>query len=427
MSDLLPQRVRWLVGAHLPDGSTVDVQLDGGRVASVHPAGTPDIPAADDVLDLDGYLLLPAAAEPHAHLDKALSYDLIQPPHGDLESAIEFWRRYAATMSVDDILGRARRTVRRMLANGTTAIRSHVDVLTGPQPTRSAEALVRLREEFAGIVDLELVALASWRSTDAEIEAVLDVGVDLMGGCPHLAPDPDAELRRVLAIADRRNLGIDLHTDENLDGALTLGAFARAVRGWQRPVSAGHCVRLGTLAPADLTPVLAEVAASDIGVISLPITNLYLQGRNHPVSTPRGLTALRALLDAGIRVAAGADNVRDPFNPVGRCDPLETASLLVTAGHLDLPTAIALVTDGARDVLGLLAAGPQPGYAAEFLAVRAANLGEAIAFAPLDRVVIAAGRVVARTSVHTELAGTAFPAQRPQHADSSPLQEVSRA
>ena len=65
-----------------------------------------------------------------------------------------------------------------------------------------------------------------------------------------------------------------------------------------------------------------------------------------PGPTPRGLTAVRALLDAGVRLGAGADNVRDPFNPVGRADAFETASLLVTVGHLP-PTRRHAVSDGA--------------------------------------------------------------------------------
>ena len=139
-------------------------------------------------------------------------------------------------------------------------------------------------------------------------------------------------------------------------------------------------------------------------MITLPITNLYLQGWEHPVATPRGLTALAALLAAGVRVAAGADNLRDPFNPVGRGDALETASLLVTAGHLDFEQALDAVTAGARSVMHLPPAGVFPGATADLLAVRAGSVGEAIAFAPMDRMVFHAGRLVATTSVSTQIA-----------------------
>ena len=144
-----------------------------------------------------------------------------------------------------------------------------------------------------------------------------------------------------------------------------------------------------------------------IGIISLPITNLYLQGWDHPVATPRGLTALRRLLDASVRVAAGADNVRDPFNPVGRSDALETASLLVTAGHLSLEEAVTAVTDGARSVMSLPPAGVHVGARAELLAVRGTSLSDIVANAPADRYVIHAGRLVSHSVTTHE---TALPA-----------------
>ena len=407
----LPADVALLANAGLPDGDVVDVRLEGGLVADVAPAGS--LHAAEDAtLDLTGYLLLPAGAEPHAHLDKALTFDRIRPRQGDLRSAIESFHDYAAVEDAPSIADRARRTLQRMLVNGITAVRSHVNFFPGEDPLVAVRALTLVRAEFAGILDLELVALPAEDTPDEQIEAALDLGIDLVGGAPHLAADPPADLARLLDLAERRGAGIDLHTDESLDGPLTLLPYARRVRDWPVSKSAGHCVRLGTLPRAELDEVIAAVVAADIGVISLPITNLYLQGWETPIATPRGLTALRALLDAGVRVGAGADNVRDPFNPLGRCDPLETAALLVTAGHLTLEEAMAAVTDGARSVLHLPPAGPRPGAAADLLAVRAATVGEAIAVASPDRYVLHAGRLVAASSLSVAAAGPASASDR---------------
>jgi cytosine deaminase len=113
------------------------------------------------------------------------------------------------------------------------------------------------------------------------------------------------------------------------------------------------------------------------------------------------LTALRPLLEAGVTVAAGGDNLRDPFNPVGRADPLETASLLVTAGHLRPDEAYAAVSTGARAAMGLPEVRVATGFPAELLAVQAASLEEAIA-GGTDRVVIHQGRVVSRTTITRE-------------------------
>ncbi|MGN6326534.1 amidohydrolase family protein [Pseudolysinimonas sp.] len=412
----LPMPVSALRGAALADGSTVDVRLARGRVEAVVPAAGGTV--GPDELDLTGYTLLTAAADPHAHLDKARSWDAIQPPMGDLGLAIASWKAHTISMTEDDIAERALAQALEMLANGTTAIRTHVDILTTGDALRGVRALVTVREHLAGLMDLELVALAGPEAPDAAVEAALDAGVDAVGGAPHLAADPVTDLRRLLAIAERRGTPVDLHTDESLDGADTLLEFARIVRDWPQNVSAGHCVRLGMMTDAELAPVVAEVVASRVGVIANPITNLYLQGWESPVGTPRGLTALRTLLDAGARVAAGADNVRDPFNPLGRGDALETAMLLVVAGHLTIDEAYGLVADGAREVMGLPAAGPVPGAAADLLAVRASGLAEVVASAPADRIVLHAGRIVARSELTRHVAAPA--------SARSPLLEAAR-
>jgi cytosine deaminase len=356
------------------------------------------------MLDLTGFVLLPAPAEPHAHLDKARSWDLIAPPMGDLGLAIASWRSYADTMTVDDVTARARTQALAMLANGTTAIRTHVDVLLGEEPLRGIHALVAVREELRDLVDIEIVALPGPDIPDAAIEAALDAGADTLGGAPHIAEDPLADLHRLLDIAERRDVPVDLHTDESLDGAVTLGAYAARVTDWTLNASAGHCVRLGAMATGERDTIIEAVVRAGVGIIANPITNLYLQGWEHEESIPRGLTSARALLDAGARFAAGADNVRDPFNPVGRSDALETASLLVTAAHLTLDEAYAAVSTGAREVMGLPLAGPVPGGAAEFLAVRASSLAEVIADASPERLVIHGGSLVARSTLTTELA-----------------------
>ncbi len=402
---MLPASIALLRHARLADGALVDVVIEGATVADIVPAGTAPLPSdANTVVDLDGFLLMTAAAEPHAHLDKTRSWDAIRPPMGDLELAIESWRAYAATMTVEDVAERARTQALAMLAKGTTAIRTHVDILLGDEPLRGVHALLQVRDELADLIDIEIVALPGPDIASAAVEAALDAGVDVVGGAPHLAPEPLDDLRRLLEIAERRGLPVDLHTDESLDGAVTLGEYARIVASWSQNTSAGHCVRLGTLPATERDGLVSAVVAAGIGVIANPITNLYLQGWGDDVATPRGLTAVRALVDAKARFAAGADNVRDPFNPLGRSDPFETAMLLVTAGHLTVDEAWAAVSDGAREVLALPTAGVTVGAAAELLAVRGQSLPEVVAEASAERLVIHRGRLVARTTVSTEVA-----------------------
>jgi cytosine deaminase len=172
--------------------------------------------------------------------------------------------------------------------------------------------------------------------------------------------------------------------------------------GFPHRVTASHCVSLGMQSPEVARKVAEAVAQAGIAVVCNPQTNLFLQARGVGSAPPRGLTALRALLDAGVTVAGGGDNIRDPFNSVGRGDPLETASLLVAAGHLTNGRAYEAVSAGARAAMGLPAVRIEPGFPAELLAIRAAGVDEAVAAASQDRVVISRGRLACRTTVIRE-------------------------
>jgi cytosine/creatinine deaminase len=393
-----------LHGATLLDGTRRDVRIVGARIDQVDAVGTLAPADGDEVFDLAGYVLLPAAAEPHAHLDKVLSADIVGVHAHDLLAAIEAWHAHRETIDADEIAGRATEGARMLLARGATAVRTHVDVGPGIE-LRAAEALVRVREALREVMDIQVVAL-SYPLTGPDGEAnvrrlreAADIGVDLIGGAAHIDPDPTGSIEAALRVATEAGLPVDLHMDEHTRDDLDLSDLAVRARDFAHAVTASHCVSLGFKPPEVQDDVAREVAAAGVGVVTLPQTNLYLQGREQRMATPRGLTAIAALRAAGALIAAGGDNFQDPFIPIGSGDPLQTAQLLVSAAHLDLEVAYELVSAAARAVMGLEPVLFEQGAPAELLAVRASSLREAVATTTEARLVIHAGRVVARTVV----------------------------
>ena len=267
-------------------------------------------------------------------------------------------------------------------------------------------ALAEVRERVADVIDVEIVALTGTPVTGADgadhralLRDALAAGADLVGGCPHLEPDGEIEAATdvFLEIATDASVGVDLHTDETLDPrVMGLEYLARQVlAGFEHRVTASHCVSLGQRDRGEQERIAELVAEAGIGVIALPHTNLWLGGRDRqPV--PRGLTPVGTLRDAGVPVAAGADNLQDPFNPVGRACPFETAALMVLVAH-DLPDiAWDSVSAASQRVLGLPGAGIEPGAPADLLAVPAASLRQAIAEGPIPRRVFRAGVEIGR-------------------------------
>jgi cytosine deaminase len=391
-------------------GLALDVLVDAVS-ATIVAAGDALVPAPGvAVLDCSGMTLLPAPAEPHAHLDKALSMDRVRNATGDLEGACVAWLAYRTGLTSEDIAARARRAAEELIAHGATAIRTHVDVGAGIE-LRALRPLVELREQLRaqGLADLQVVAAASvpLSGTEGEpsralLRTAMEAGADVVGGAPHADVDPLAATRELVAIAEHYDAPIDLHTDECLKvEALSLRELVSAAAAGRLPrgAVASHCVSLGVQPPELQREIAEAVAAAGVAVVTLPQTNLFLQARGVTCSPARGLTAVRALLEAGAVLAAGADNVRDPFNPVGRSDPLETAALLVMAGHLTAQEAWEAVSSGARRAMGLPAVALRPGAPAEILVTRGSALADAVARASEDRIVIHAGRCVSRTVV----------------------------
>jgi cytosine/creatinine deaminase len=397
---------RVLANALLTDGRIVDVTLDGAVIVDVVDAGTV---AGDEVDDLGGMLLLPAMAEPHAHLDKALTADLAPNERGDLLSAIDAWvlANERGLITPADIVARATAAVERLLLNGVTAVRTHVNVGEAVGVS-GIEAIKLVQQSFAGLLDLQIVALTHSPMTSvdgagnrAALRDALEIGIDAVGGCPHLDPDPDEVIRLALELAAEFGIDVDLHMDETLNPAMfALPELARQVTatGFTGRVAASHCVSLG-VQPIDVQRAVADqLAAANIAVFPLPQTNLFLQGREHLVGMPRAVAPIDVLRRAGVLVGVGADNVQDPFNPVGRSDPMETAALAVMTAHQSPAAAYEQVSNNVRAAIGLRRVAVEPGSPAELVAITAPTLRAAMADAPVDRRVYHRGRLVAAST-----------------------------
>jgi cytosine/creatinine deaminase len=390
----------------LLDGSRADVVLAGSRIERVVPAGSTPEPDAE-IVDLTGHLLLPAAVEPHAHLDKAFLADVVTNETGDLLGAIEAMTAARGHLNVSETLERAERAARLLAANGVGLVRTHADT-TLDHGLISVEAMVQLRERVADVIDVEVVALCGWPVAGAAgadqralLLAALDRGADVVGGCPHLEDGGDtrAATEALLTIAADRGTAVDLHTDEVLDptvlGLVDLAELVSKL-GFPHPVTASHCVSLGLLPVERQHEVAEAVAAAGISVVALPATNLFLHGRGHQERMPRAVTAVSALREGGVNVAAGADNLQDPFNPLGRVCPFETAGLMVMTTHVPPAVAWAMVSDHARVALGRPPLAVAAGQPADLLAVPASSVRQAIAMGPARRRVWHDGRPVGR-------------------------------
>jgi cytosine/creatinine deaminase len=393
------------------DDGLRDLAVASGHFVAV-PQGAADISAL--VLDAEGRIAVPGFVEPHIHLDKALISE--RAPFnvsGTLTEAIEILWEIKRNYTVDEIAERASRVLVRAIENGVLRLRTHVDVdpIGG---TRPAEGLLRARERFRDLIDVQIVAfpqegIVQSPGTEALMREVMKLGVDVVGGMPFNEVSLDDSRRHieiVFDIAKEFDADIDMHVDETDDpSARTLEVLAELTitNGWQGRVTAGHTCALASYPRTYADHIIARLREADINMIANPATNLMLQGRLDEYPKRRGVTQVKELLSAGVNVACGQDCVHDTFYPFGQNDPLEIAFLLCHASHMSRPSEISTVMDmvtrnGAR-TLRAFGFGVIEGAPADLVVLDAREVREALATRRPRRWVIRKGRLIVEHTV----------------------------
>lgn len=396
------------VNARLPEGGLSDISVENGVIVSIEPRGERTAATVADgsrlVVDLESRLVVPLFVEPHAHLDKAYLSERMENQTGDLMGAIDALQRHRSSLTVDDIADRAERAARRLASHGVGTIRTHVDTTLegGLTPLLG---LIEARRRCGDIIEIEIAALLGWQVAGSGAKEILALardalraGADVIGGCPHLDDDPVGAVDALVDLALEWGVSLDLHADENLrPESDDLGSLARRILrdGLTLSANASHCVSLSIKDPATQARIADDVAAAGVTVTVLPQTNLFLQSHGVTSSPPRAIAPVALLRSAGVTVAAGGDNLQDPFNPLGSGDPLESAALCVWATHVNPDVALRMVTSDAASCLARRQT-LETGKRADFVALRATSVREAIAERPSDRTVVQRGVIVGR-------------------------------
>ncbi len=377
----------------------LDLTIEGGRIA----AGT-----ADERVDMRSAMVFPAFIDLHTHLDKSQIWSRAPNPDGTSDSArLAVAADRTARWSAADVRRRMEFALRSAFAHGTRAIRTHLDSFP-PQHAISFGVFRELRAAWAGRIELQAVNLCSVDvlGDGTAFGAIVDevAASDGALGCivmPH--PELRPRLLGLLETAARRGMAVDLHVDETGDPAsANLRDVAECVleTGFDDPVTVGHCCSLAVQEEAEALATLDVVARAGLSVVSLPMCNLYLQGRGAG-RTPRwrGVTLVHEMKERGISVSFASDNTRDPFYAYGDLDMLEVmreATRIAHLDHADSDWTHAFTTNPAR-AAGFAAPSLEIGAPADLVICRARSWTELFARPQSDRIVLRDGRPIDRT------------------------------
>jgi cytosine/creatinine deaminase len=319
----------------------LDIGIAGGRIAALEPGLAGDALAQEE---LGGRLVVAGFVESHIHLDKACILDRCRSQPGTLREAIAQVSDLKRAFTEEDIYARARRTLEKAIVQGTMRMRTHVEV--DPRVgLRGFEAIRRLRRDYAWAIDIDICVfpqegLLNDPGTEELLIAACEAGADLIGGCPYTDSDPHGHIERVFALARRYDLDLDLHLDFDLepDWMTLVEVMLRTFNhGYRGRVAVGHVTKLSALDRSQLMQLGPELARAGIAVTALPATDLFLMGRDHEHSVPRGVAPVHHLLEHGVTCSLATNNVLNPFTPFGDCSLLRMANLYANIAQLDEP------------------------------------------------------------------------------------------
>jgi cytosine deaminase len=379
--------------ATLPDGSRHDVEIRGGRIAAFLPPTDGEPPV----------FVMPPLVDGHIHLDKTLLGLPWVPNKAEgnrVADRIEAERQVRAARTISETETGAN-LVKQVVATGTLHMRSHVDI-DNQLGLKNLEAVLAIRERFRDLVTIQIVAfpqsgIIRSQGTASLLDEAIAQGADLLGGLDPIGIDGDLDghLDPIFAIAAKRGVGIDLHLHDGGEGGIAqMNAIAERTRasGLKGKVAISHAFALGSV-PTDLAARTADTLAE---------CGIAIMSHGPGAATMPPLQLLRT---HGVEVFGGSDNIRDAWSPFGNGDMLERAMLIGYRANFrhdhELKLAYEMVTEAPARVLGLTDYGLRVGGPADFVAVEAETLAEAVAARPRRKWVMKAGRIVARDGVLT--------------------------
>jgi len=367
-------------------------------------------------IDAGGSLVTESFANPHLHLCKVYTLQMMDEAalkdyHGEdmgkAMTAIELAARVKKSYDEKWIIENVRRAVAEAAIYGNTHIRALADV-DNEAKLEGVKALLRAREEFRGIVDIQVVAFAQdgivrEPGADKLVDQAMALGADVVGGIPWIEytdEDIAEHVRIIFDIAQKYDKPVSMLVDDAGDPglrSLELMAVETIKRGWQGR-SLGHHARAMELYPK---PYLQKIAAllkkARMGVVTDPHTGpLHLR--------------VRELLEEGCLICLGQDDISDAYYPYGRNNMLEVAFL---ASHLlwfmttpDMEILYDMVTISPGKAMGLEDFELKEGAPAHIVVLdNAPTILEALRYHAAPAHVISHGKLVDREKME-QIAGT---------------------
>jgi cytosine/creatinine deaminase len=382
--DLILRNARRVGAEHEP----TDIGIAAGRIAAIEPG----LAAEGETIDLGGRLVSPGFVETHIHLDKSCILDRVKSEKGDLDEAIAEAAKAKAGFTPQDVQARAARTLEKAILQGTTHMRTHLEVDPGVG-LRSLEGVLPLIKDYAWAIDLQICVfpqegLLNNPGTDELLVAALDRGCHTIGAAPYVDSDPPGQIDRIFALAREYDVDIDMHLDfgPTADG-MDLDHVCRRTDEFRYGgrVAIGHVTKAASLQMPAFDAMARRLADAGVALTVLPSTDLFLMGRahKHDHNVTRGVVPAHKLLHHGVNCSLSSNNILNPFTPYGDCSQMRMANLYANICQVgkqaDMRECFNMVTRRPAEMMRLVDYGLAVGKSADLVVLDSTSPEMAVA------------------------------------------------
>ncbi|MGL5346888.1 MAG: cytosine deaminase [Peptostreptococcaceae bacterium] len=346
------------------ENNLVDILIENGIITKIE--SNIDVENIE-IIDAKGFLVVPPFVEPHIHLDTTLTAG--EPrwnESGTLFEGIERWSERKEFLSIEDVKTRARKAITWQVANGIQFIRTHIDT-TDPELI-AMKAMIELREELKDYVTLQIVAfpqegILSYPNGLELLEESLKLGADVIGAIPHFEFTREygvESINKMMELAKKYDVLVDVHCDE-IDDEQSRFLEVLAARAYEynmgHKVTASHTTAMHSYNGAYTYKLFRLLKMSGISFVANPLVNIHLQGRFDTYPKRRGITRVKEMVEAGINVCFGHDDIMDPWNPLGTGNMLQVLHMGLHVcqmmGYSQINESIDLITNNSAKALNI--------------------------------------------------------------------------
>jgi adenosine deaminase len=260
----------------------------------------------------------------HAHFDKAylISMDNLRLSMVDMQKKWALYKHLKENYTFDDLFERISRGVEKMIAQGVTYCRTLVDA-DSIVKTLPVEAALEVKKKYKDRIKFEIGVQPLQGVLDEESRKYFIKAcelADLVGGLPSKdRPTPEKHLDIIMSIAKDMNKRLDVHVDQEnnpLEIETELLARKTIEHGLEGRVSGVHAISVAAKPVHEQERILSIVKDAGVNIIVCPSAALSMKQLEMNAPLHNSIAPVARMLEMGVNVYLGVDNVYDLFMPL---------------------------------------------------------------------------------------------------------------